>query len=129
MKTLIFAIVLSIIGLIETGFNLYFLVQYINGGQLKMVKKFHGDFPSDASTKAWLLKMITMLIMGILALITVGFIMNGGYAPARFMLIVFSAGMATIGLIQTIAYGRKHPPAVGSLMIGLLFMALSVFLY
>jgi hypothetical protein len=126
MKILMY--ILFVFGVCEIISNLFFLINRIKGHGYAQAKKFHGDFPPYASDQAWLSKILVMLSMGTLAFIT-AYCVYKDYNIKVNLLYIFSGGMVIVGIFQALAYGRKHFPAVGSLIIGLIFLALTFFLH
>ena len=61
--------VMLIVGIIELTANTFFLISLSRGKDLKIAKKFHGDFPMYATDKAWLVKIVSSVILGIVALL------------------------------------------------------------
>ena len=115
--------VMFIVGLIEVGANLFFLVNMARGKGLGAAKKFHGDFPAFASNRAWMNKVRVSAVLGVLALIA-AFSIYKSYATSILMSSLFAGGMLLLCMIQAVLYGKKHMPARISIVIGLAFVVL-----
>ena len=115
--------VMFIVGLIEVGANLFFLVNMARGKGLGAAKKFHGDFPAFASNRAWMNKVLVSAVLGVLALIA-AFSIYKSYATSILMSSLFAGGMLLLCMIQAVLYGKKHMPARISIVIGLAFVVL-----
>lgn len=118
--------VMFIVGLIEIGANLYFLVIFARGEGVAGAKKFHGDFPSFASNKAWINKILASLILGVLAIVA-GFSIYKNFDSKVIISSLFAGGMLLLCSIQAALYGKKHIPARISIVLGLAFVALVFF--
>jgi len=112
-----------IVGLIEVGANLFFLVNMARGKGLGAAKKFHGDFPAFASNRAWMNKVLVSAVLGVLALIA-AFSIYKSYATSMLISGLFAGGMLLLCMIQAVLYGKKHMPARISIVIGLAFVVL-----
>ena len=115
--------VMFIVGLIEVGANLFFLVNMARGKGLGAAKKFHGDFPAFASNRAWMNKVLVSAVLGVLALIA-AFSIYKSYATSMLISGLFAGGMLLLCMIQAVLYGKKHMPARISIVIGLAFVVL-----
>jgi len=115
-----------IVGLIEIGANLFFLVNVARGKGLGAAKKFHGDLPAFASNRAWIIKIVVSIALGAIALFA-AFSINKGYESKVIISGVFAGGMLLLCIIQAILYGKKHMPARISIILGLAFVALVFF--
>ena len=115
------------VGLIEVTANVFFLVRLVCRKDFAPAQTFHGDFPPFASRRAWTIKVVAMLLIGMSALSAsiLIFLVN----PTRTVSIwIVSDGMLGVGFVQAFRYGSKHPPAFGSLWVGLVFSVLTYFL-
>ena len=119
--------VMFIVGLIEIGANLFFLVNMARGKGLESAKKFHGDFPAFASNRAWIIKIVVSIALGAIALFA-AFSIYQGYEPKVIIPGLFAGGMLLLCIIQAALYGKKHMPARISIILGLAFVALVFFL-
>ena len=115
--------VMFIVGLIEVGANLFFLVNMARGKGPGAAKKFHGDFPAFASNRAWMNKVLVSAVLGVLALIA-AFSIYKSYATSMLISGLFAGGMLLLCMIQAVLYGKKHMPARISIVIGLAFVVL-----
>jgi len=115
-----------IVGLIEIGANLFFLVNVARGKGLESAKKFHGDFPAFASNRVWIIKIVVSIALGAIALFA-AFSIYQGYEPKVIISGLFAGGMLLLCIVQAILYGKKHMPARISIILGLAFVALVFF--
>ena len=118
--------VMFIVGLIEIGANLFFLVNVARGKGLGVAKKFHGDFPAFASNRAWIIKIVVSIALGAIALFA-AFSIYQGYESKVIISGLFAGGMLLLCIIQAALYGKKHMPARISIILGLAFVALVFF--
>jgi len=118
--------VMFIVGLIEIGANLFFLVNVARGKGLESAKKFHGDFPAFASNRVWIIKIVVSIALGAIALFA-AFSIYQGYEPKVIISGLFAGGMLLLCIVQAILYGKKHMPARISIILGLAFVALVFF--
>ena len=118
--------VMFVVGLIEIGANLFFLVNVARGKGLESAKKFHGDFPAFASNRAWMIKIVVSIALGAIALFA-AFSIYQGYEPKVIISGLFAGGMLLLCIVQAILYGKKHMPARISIILGLAFVALVFF--
>ena len=118
--------VLFIVGLIEMGANLFFLANVARSKGLGAAKKFHGDFPSFAGNRAWIIKIVVSIALGALALFA-AFSIYQGYESKVVISGLFAGGMLLLCIIQAVLYGKKHMPARISIILGLAFVALVYF--
>jgi len=118
--------VLFIVGFIEVGANMFFLVGITRGKGLVAAKKFHGDFPAFASNRAWMSKICVSIVLGVLALIASYFIYKDFHSSIMISSL-FAGGMLLLCVTQAVLYGKKHMPARISIVLGLAFVALVFF--
>ena len=118
--------VMLIVSIIEVGANLFFLVNMARGKGLGAAKKFHGDFPSYASGRAWIIKIVVSLALGALALFA-AFSIYQGYGAKVIISGLFAGGMLLMCIVEAILYGKKHKPALFSIILGLALVALVFF--
>lgn len=118
--------ILFIVGLIEVGTNVFFLANVARDKGLGVAKKFHGDFPSFASNRAWIIKIVASIILGVIALFAAFSIYHSNELKVLISCI-FASGMLLMCVIQAILYGKRHLPALISIILGLVFMAFVVF--
>lgn len=125
MDTLMY--ILIVFGAFEVLSNLIHLINIGRGKGLKSAKIVHGDFPPTASNTEWMGKILSMLVLGIIALVTAHSIYKD-FSTANTLLYIFTAGMLLVGIVQAVKYGKKHIPAVGSFVLSIVFVALVYFL-
>lgn len=118
--------VMFIVGLVEMGANLFFLVNVARRKGLEVAKKFHGDFPKFASDRAWMIKIIVSMALGTIALIAT-FLIYKGYKWGIIISGLFAGGILLLCIVQAILYGEKHTPARISIILGLAFVTLIFF--
>ena len=118
--------VFFIIGLIEVGANTFFLISRVRGKGFAAAKMFHGDFPKFASDKAWMNKVVASLLLGIVALVAALLIYMGNGAQL-IVATIFTGGMLLMCIIEAVLYGRKHLPAMLSIALELVLVALVFF--
>ena len=111
--------VMLIVGIIELTANTFFLISLSRGKDLKIAKKFHGDFPMYATDKAWLVKIVSSVILGIVALLA-------SYAIKIILSNMFSFRMLIMCITQALLYGKKHIPARISIVLGIVFVMLTI---
>lgn len=118
--------VMLVVGLAELGANLFFLANMVRGKDLGAAKKFHGDFPTFASNRAWRNKILVSLVLGAIALVA-AFSIYKGYDLKVIISSLFAGGMLLLCIVQAALYGKKHMPARISIVLGLAFVALVFF--
>jgi predicted permease len=124
---IVLVVLLSVFTVFEIIANSVILVQKRSGKGFGLAKKIHGDFYPDAPDAAWFVKSAGSLILGIISGIVLIAYWNGGaiYKP---LLYLFGVLIFATGLIQAVVYGKKHRPAFGGAVIGIVFLILIIFL-
>ena len=117
--------VMLIVGIIELTANTFFLISLSRGKDLKIAKKFHGDFPMYATDKAWLVKIVSSVILGIVALLA-SYAINKDFSIKIILSNMFSFGMLIMCITQALLYGKKHRPARISIVLGIVFVMLTI---
>lgn len=118
--------VMLIVGIIELTGNTFFLINLGREKGLKFAKKFHGDFPSYASDMAWLAKIVSSIILGIIALFA-SYAISKDFSIKILLSNIFSFGMLIMCITQDLLYGKKHIPARISVVLGIIFVILTIF--
>lgn len=119
-------IFLGIFGTFEFFSNIVHIGRLASGKGLGSAKKIHGDFPPSASDSAWKRKVVTMLLLGLLALVT-AFSLFNHYAVSTILLYIFAGLLSISCLSQAIAYGKNHKPSIGSFIISMVFIGVVYF--
>ncbi|EJN93559.1 hypothetical protein ACVRW7_03745 [Streptococcus ratti] len=117
--------VMLIVGIIELTANTFFLINLGRGKGLKIAKKFHGDFPVYATDKAWLVKIVSSVILGIIALLA-SYTISKDFSIKIILSNLFSFGMLIMCIVQALLYGKKHIPARISVVLGIIFVMFTI---
>lgn len=118
--------VMFMVGIIELIANTFFIINLSRGKGLIIAKKFHGDFPTYATDKAWFIKITLSLTLGIIALLA-SYAISKDLSVKIVLANIFSFGMLIMGITQALLYGRQHTPARISVVLGIIFVILTTF--
>ncbi|AND79217.1 MULTISPECIES: hypothetical protein [Streptococcus] len=115
--------IMFFIGVTEMVANLFFLFNITKGKGLKAAKKFHGDFPAYATDKAWILKILVSLVLGLIA-IAAAFSIYFNTNSKMLLSALFVGGLFSLCSVQAILYGKKYIPARISIVVAVTLILL-----
>lgn len=116
---------MCVVGIIEVTANAFFIINICRGNGLELAKKFHGDFPTYATGRAWLIKIVLSISLGMLALLA-SYAISKAFSIKVVLSNIFSFGMLLMCITQALLYGKKYIPARISIMFGIIFVMLTV---